>query len=111
MRDGHQQTSVYFTVTPSSFALVSAAPLDAGAGDIGLAVDAEPFVPMDRLDGEKIARFDSKAPTLIGQFKAGARVQVQLRFWPTWPATGAHSATLSLIGFTKAFDEIGRAHV
>jgi hypothetical protein len=28
-------------------------------------------------------------------------VQVQLRFWPTWPKTGTHSATFSLIGFTR----------
>jgi hypothetical protein len=32
---------------------------------------------------------------------------VQLRFWPTWPATGTHSVTFSLIGFTRAYAQLG----
>jgi hypothetical protein len=106
MPDGYQQTTVYFSITPRSVALISAAPLDGGAGDIGLAVDREPFVRMDRLDGDKIALFDSKHERVIAQLKAGTQVRVQLRFWPTWPATGAHATTMSLIGFTKAFGEL-----
>jgi hypothetical protein len=31
---------------------------------------------------------------------------VRLRFWPTWPATGTHSATFSLIGFTRAYEQL-----
>jgi hypothetical protein len=85
---------------------VSGAPLDAGNGDIGLAVDREGFVKMDRLEGTKIALFDSKYDALVAQFKAGTQVRVQLRFWPTWPATGAHSTTLSLIGFTKGYGQL-----
>ena len=29
-----------------------------------------------------------------------------LRFWPTWPETGTHAVVLSLIGFTRAWDEM-----
>jgi hypothetical protein len=31
---------------------------------------------------------------------------VTLRFWPTWPETGTHAIEVSLIGFTKAWDEM-----
>jgi hypothetical protein len=103
--DGYQQTTVHFTVTPRSVVLVAAAPLDGTGQDVGLKVDAEPFVRPDRVEDRK-ALFDSKAAQLIAQFKAGTTVRVQLRFWPTWPATGTHATTMSLIGFTRAYDEL-----
>jgi hypothetical protein len=80
--------------------------LDAGFSDIGMAVDQEEFIPMDKLGGEKTALFDSKYDRIVEQFKAGTRVRVQLRFWPTWPATGTHSTEFTLIGFTKAFGDL-----
>ncbi len=106
IHDGYQETTVYFTVTPRSVKLVSAAPLDASSSDLGFKVDKEPFVGIDRLDGDRAALFDSNYERVIEQFKAGTQLKVQLRFWPTWPATGSHSATLSLIGFTRAYGEL-----
>ena len=46
--------------------------------------------------------FAAQYQTLVDEFKRGRRVRVQLRFWSTWPKTGTHSATFSLIGFTRA---------
>ncbi len=40
------------------------------------------------------------------EFKAGLKAQVTLRFWPTWPETGTHSIVVSLLGFTRAWDEM-----
>jgi hypothetical protein len=106
LSDGYQTTSAYLTVDGGSVVLTSASNLDPGSGDIGLAVDREPLVPMDRLEGKKTVLFDTKHARLVELFKAGARVRAQLRFWPEWPATGIHSATFSLIGFTKAYGEL-----
>ena len=103
--DGYQETTVHFLVTPRSVVLVSGAPLDGTAQDVGLKVDAEPFVRPDRVEDRK-ATFDSKAERLIAEFKAGSQVRVQFRFWPTWPTTGAHATSMSLIGFTKAYEEL-----
>jgi hypothetical protein len=61
---------------------------------------------MDRLEGDRTAVFDSKYDRVVEQFKAGVQARLQLRFWPTWPATGPHSTTFSLIGFTKAYDQL-----
>ena len=55
---------------------------------------------------DRKALFDSNYERVVAQFKAGTRVKVQLRFWPTWPATGTHATTLSLIGFTRAYGEL-----
>jgi hypothetical protein len=106
LSDGYQTTTAYMTVDDRSVAVVSASNLDPGFPDMGLVVDQEPFVPMDRLAGVKTALFESRYGRLVELFKAGSRVRVQLRFWPEFPATGAHSATFSLIGFTKAYGEL-----
>jgi hypothetical protein len=106
LSDGYQTTTAFVTVDGRSVAVTSASNLDPGSGDIGLVVDQEALVPMDRLAGPKTALFDSKHARLVELFKAGLRLRVQLRFWPEWPATGTHSATFSLIGFTKAYGEL-----
>ena len=106
LTDGYQDTTAYVTVDGRSVSVTAGSNLDAGLSDIGLIVDQEPLVPMDRLEGRKTALFDSRYERLVERFKAGARLRVQLRFWPEWPATGTHSATFSLIGFTKAYAEL-----
>jgi len=104
--DGYQDTTAYVTIDSRSVAVTSGSILDPGLSDIGLVVDQEPLVPMDGLVGTKTALFDTEHGRLVELFKAGARLRVQLRFWPEWPATGTHSATFSLIGFTKAYGEL-----
>jgi hypothetical protein len=106
LSDGYQTTTAYVSVDNRSVAVTSQSNLDPGSSDIGLVVDGEPFVPMDRLAGVKTALFDSKHAQLVERFKGGTSLRVQLRFWPEWPATGTHWATFSLIGFTKAYGEL-----
>ena len=108
--DGYQKTTAYISITARSVSLISAAPLDGAAGDIGLAVDDESFIKMDRLGGDKVALFDAQFDQLIEQFKAGKATRVKIRFWPTWPATGAHSVTFGLIGFTRAYTQWSACH-
>jgi hypothetical protein len=104
--DGYQTTTAYVMVDDRSVAVTSGSNLDPSFSDIGLVVDQEPLVPMDRLVGVKTALFDSKYARLIELFKAGLRLRVQLRFWPEWPATGTHSMSVSLIGLTKAYGDL-----
>lgn len=104
--DGYQKTTAYISVAPRSVTVTSVSVLDGGFKDIGLVVDQGQLIPMDRLEGDKTAVFDSQYDRVVEQFKVGLQARVQLRFWPTWPATGAHSTTFSLIGFTKAYDQL-----
>jgi hypothetical protein len=106
LSDGYQDTTAYVTVDAKSVTVTSASNLDGSFSDVGMIIDQEPLVPMDRLAGIKTAQFDAKYGRLVELFKAGVRLRVQLRFWPEWPATGTHSATFSLIGFTKAYGEL-----
>jgi hypothetical protein len=104
--DGYQTTSARVRVGAKTISISSASVFDAGFNDIGIQVDQEELIPMDRLADSRTAVFESRYGILVEQFKRGLRARVQLRFWPTWPATGTHSATLSLIGFTRAYAEL-----
>ena len=101
--DGYQKTTARILVNDKTVTVVSPSVLDPGFKDIGIAVDQEPLVLVDRLGDQRTAVFESEYANLVEQFKRGLKARVQLRFWPTWPATGTHSATFSLIGFTRAY--------
>jgi hypothetical protein len=103
LSDGYQATTAHLTVDRRAVAVTAASNLDPSFADIGLSVDQGALVPMDRLAGPRTAVFETRYGQLVESFKTGSRVRVQLRFWPEWPATGPHSATFSLIGFTRAY--------
>jgi hypothetical protein len=102
--DGYQDISAHLVVTPGAILVRTESPLDASFSDIGLEVDRNGFVPMDGVFQRLSAQFSKAYQELMQQFKKGRTVRVQLRFWPTWPVTGAHPVSFSLLGFTKAYD-------
>ena len=104
--DGYQNTTPYLRVDGKTVTVSSPSVFDPGFKDILIEVDQDPAVPMDRLADPRTVVFETGYGALVEQFKRGLRARVQLRFWPTWPATGTHSATFSLIGFTKAYAEL-----
>lgn len=107
LSDGYQTTSARIRVDGKMVSVSSPSVFDAGSKDIRIVVDEQEIVPMDRLADPRTAVFESQYAALVEQFKRGLRARVQLRFWPTWPATGTHSATFSLIGFTRAHGQLG----
>jgi hypothetical protein len=107
LSDGYQTTSALVQVSPTEVRVVSESVFDPGKEDLLIQVDKKDPVKSDGLgEGNKTVIFKTQAPLLIEQFKAGLRARVQLRFWPSWPETGNHSVEVSLIGFTKAWDEM-----
>jgi hypothetical protein len=106
LNDGYQQSAAQLLVTPTEVKVVSESTFDWKAGELLIEVDRNEPVKADGLSGDKTVMFKNSASNLIAQFKAGLKARVQLRFWPTWPETGNHSATVSLIGFTKAWEEM-----
>ena len=107
LSDGYQTTTARIRVDGKTVSVSSPSVFDAGSKDIRIVVDEQDNVPMDRLADPRTAVFESRYAALVEQFKRGLRARVQLRFWPTWPATGTHSATFSLIGFTRAHAQLG----
>ena len=105
--DGYQTITARIRVDGKTVSVSSPSQLDPSFKDIGIAVDEDAIVPMDRLADPRTVVFDSRYDMLVEQFKRGLRARVQLRFWPTWPATGTHSVAFSLIGFTRAHAGLG----
>jgi hypothetical protein len=103
VNDGYDDTQTRLIVSTDAVQVVSEAPLDAEFADIGLQIDRHPLVKMDDVMGRKHARFKTPYADLVKGFRKGRRVRAQLRFWPTWPATGTHSVVFSLRGFSKAY--------
>jgi hypothetical protein len=104
--DGYQDIQASIVVRQDAVLVHTGSPLDASFSDIGLQVDNEALIRMDDVSLRQTALFTSHYTELVEQFKRGLRVRAQLRFWPTWPVTGTHSATFSLIGFTKAYADM-----
>jgi hypothetical protein len=109
--DGYQKSWAQIQVDRQTVRVTSASQLDPGDGDIGLFVDDGPFVKFDEVVGGRTAVFRTQYDTLIEDFKRGLKVRVQLRFWPTWPKTSTHSATFSLIGFTRTHERLADCRV
>ena len=107
LTDGYQTTTARIRVDGKTVSVSSPSVFDTGFNDIRIVVDEQEAFPMDRLADPRTAVFESRHAALVEQFKRGLRARVQLRFWPTWPATGTHSATFSLIGFTRAHAQLG----
>ena len=107
LSDGYQTTSVLVRVTATEVRVVSESTFDDTKGGLQIQVDKNEPVKFDGLDGPKAVIFKGPAAaSLVTQFKAGLKANVTLRFWPTWPETGTHSMVVSLIGFTRAWDEM-----
>lgn len=100
--DGYQDTEAFMRLDDKSLLIMTESNIDPNFSDVGLQVDGYGFIRMDKVSMEKRALFESEIATIINQFKAGVTAKVQLRFWPTWPATKTYSVTFSLIGFREA---------
>jgi hypothetical protein len=108
VNDGYQEVQAQIVLEGRAVVVKSDSVLDDGFADIGIAVANHPFIPIDRIQDRKLAVFEKQYEKIVQLFKEGREVRVQMRFWPTWPATGTHSATFSLMGFTKAYGEAAR---
>jgi hypothetical protein len=106
MSDGYQTIQARIRVDSKIVSVISPSVLDPGFNDIGVFVDQQEMIPAERFADSRTAVFESRYGTLVDRFKRGLRARIQLRFWPTWPTTGVHSATFSLIGFTRAYDRL-----
>jgi hypothetical protein len=102
INDGHQDTTIFLRVDDRSLLVLTESNLDLGHPDVGIRIDDGALIKPDKTYLDQNALFESSAATILAQFKAGLKVDVALRFWPTWPSMGVRTATFSLIGFTAA---------
>ncbi len=103
--DGYNDTEVWLQVDRQSLMVRTRSNIDDSKKDIGVAVDKQEFIPMDKIYLDQSVVFDKDIGTIVQQFRRGLKAIFTLRFWPTHPDTGAKTIGFSLIGFTKAYAE------
>ncbi len=102
--DGYGETDVQLHLDSQRLRVETDSNIDASFGDLALRVDDGEEIPADEVEGDQDVIFADGLEAILPQFIRGAEVTVLLRFWPTYPATGRHQATFTLIGFTKAYE-------
>ena len=103
--DGYADTRLRLRVAEGAVRVMTESNIDAGFDDLGLAVDGGEFIPADAVVDEQDVLFKTGNGTLIDRFIRGHAVTVYLRFWPTYPATQRYAVRISLVGFTRAYNE------
>lgn len=101
--DGYQDTGVFLRLDSTTLIVMTRSNVDTDDADVGVRVDKHELVKPDSVYLEQNVVFKKDISKIIEQFKEGRRATFTLKFWPTYPDTGAKTATFSLIGFTKAY--------
>ena len=101
--DGYQDTRVHLELGKGGLQVISESNFDTGGSPLGLSVDGEAFIAADKSAAGTRLAFTHDMDRIIERFIQGNIVQLRLRFWPTWPATGDKIVKFSLLGFTRAY--------
>jgi hypothetical protein len=106
INDGQGETRIWLEMTNKALVLKTKSDIDTAFNDIGIQVDDKGFIPLDRVDNDVDVVFEKSITAITPQFIHGQNVNLQLRFWPTWPSKGVQTAKFSLLGFTKAYKNL-----
>lgn len=101
--DGYQHTEVFLRLDSTTLMVMTRSNVDTDDPDVGVRVDKHELIKPDSVYLEQNVVFAKDISKIIEQFKQGRRATFTLKFWPTYPDTGAKTATFSLIGFTRAY--------
>lgn len=101
--DGHDNTGLRFRMLNNELYLLTRSNIDMSFNDVGVQVGRNAFLHADRIFRDQNVVINSALPALISQLRKSGEARVQLRFWPTYPATKAYSQTVALDGFLPAY--------
>lgn len=102
--DGHDNTGLTFRVLDDQLIMLTKSNIDMTFHDVGLQVGKNEFLHADSVMQDQNVVFSKEMPRLITQLRKSSETRVQLRFWPTYPATKAYSELVSLDGFLPAYE-------
>ena len=102
INDGQGDTRIWLEMTNKALVLKTKSDIDTAFNDIGIYVDDHALIPLDRVDNAVDVLFEKNIVEITQQFIQGQNVNLQLRFWPTWPSKGVQTAKFSLHRFYKS---------
>ena len=95
-------TQLQLKLIPESWLLETQSNIDLTYPDLGIWLDKKQFFSLEQVVDETNILIQKNYDQLINQLKQSTEMRVTLGFWPTWPATEAHSAILDIHYFEQA---------
>ena len=102
--DGYDNTGLKFRVLNNELYLLTKSNIDMSFNDVGLQVGKNEFLHADNVVFDQNVVFTKEMPKLLAQLRQSPDMRVQLRFWPSYPATKAYSEVVALNGFLSAYE-------
>ena len=104
VHDGQTTTPVRFLYNGTAFLVTTKSNIDLTYPNVGLQVDHNAPIAIERLHKETNIVFEHDAEQIRTQFIRGLKAKLSLGFWPTWPQGETVVTEFSLIGYTKAYE-------
>ena len=101
--DGHDNTGLKFRVMNDELFLLTKSNIDMSFNDVGVQVGKNEFLHADHVVKDQNVVINKEMPKFLTQLRKTNNTRVQLRFWPTYPATQAYSEVVTLDGFLSAY--------
>ena len=101
--DGYDNTGLKFRVLDNELFLLTKSNIDMSFNDVGLQVGSNEFLHADNVVLDQNVVITKEMPKLLTQLRKSSETRVQLRFWPSYPATKAYSQLVALDGFLPAY--------
>jgi hypothetical protein len=105
VNDGQTMTPVRFLYNGQVFLVTTESNIDLSYPNVGLQVDANSPIPVERIHKNTNIIFAHDAEQIHAQFIRGSKAHLSLGFWPTWPRGDTVIAEFSLAGFTRAHQD------
>jgi hypothetical protein len=105
--DGYSETPVRVRIGARLVQVVTESDIDVGFGDVGLRIDDGPLARPDAVQVQQNLLYTRTAARLIAALPPAAYLNVDLRFWPTWPSHGRRSVAFALDGIATALGRLG----
>ena len=102
--DGYDNTGLTFRVLDDQLYLLTKSNIDMSFHDVGLQVGNNAFLHADSVVSDQNVVIAREMPKLLTQLRKTSETRVQLRFWPSYPATQAYSEVVTLDGFIPAYE-------
>jgi len=102
--DGYDNTGLKLRFLNDGLYLVTKSNIDLSFNDVGVQVGKNKLLRADKVVNEQSVIVKNKLPTFFNQLRKAKTAKIQLRFWPSYPATKSYSEVVSLDGFIEAYE-------
>lgn len=103
--DGYDNTGLKFRIMDDELYLLTRSNIDMSFKDVGVQVGANQIILADKVVDDQNVLIKKELPAFITQLRKKQEARIQLRFWPTYPATQTYSEDIKMDGFLSAYAE------